>query len=273
MPEGNAMGKSAKRFSTLGMLVVGAVALALPGTAAAASPDPTLPGSCDATLGGTGRDLTLDAGAPVRLPGILTVGLGSDSAPTGAAQRNPLLSVPADEATTAIGVRRAPVVGDTAAAACDGTQALVNGTGDTTQVLLVGAVPASTGGTPRPAPPGQRHPGPKPAPAQPGSDVAQTGPAEAGGFVAVGSSALPASPSGSAPLLAAMIPPGPPLLAPSLGTPPDNRAPEVFAQNSGSAQPLPSANAPARLPLLLASLALALVVGALVRTWMRRKLT
>jgi hypothetical protein len=46
--------------------------------------------------------------------------------------------------------------------------------------------------------------------------------------------------------------------------------PTVDAQKSGTAEALPGVTPPAKLPMLLAVLALAIVAAALVRAWIRR---
>lgn len=62
------------------------------------------------------------------------------------------------------------------------------------------------------------------------------------------------------------IPPAAPGAAPPTGT-----QPTPLAQDSGTAQALPASSvAPAKLPLLLAAIALALAAAALAHTWLRR---
>jgi len=63
-----------------------------------------------------------------------------------------------------------------------------------------------------------------------------------------------------------IVPPGQAPIVGEAGAPP-----VVVADRSGTAEALPASNAPARLPLLLAVLALAIVAAALIRTWLRRK--
>jgi hypothetical protein len=52
---------------------------------------------------------------------------------------------------------------------------------------------------------------------------------------------------------------------------PGEQVPTVDEQKSGTAEALPGVTPPAKLPMLLAVLALAIVAAALVRAWIRRK--
>jgi hypothetical protein len=53
--------------------------------------------------------------------------------------------------------------------------------------------------------------------------------------------------------------------------PPTGTRPSPLAQDSGSAQALPASSVtPAKLPLLLAAIALALAAAGLAHTWLRR---
>ena len=52
---------------------------------------------------------------------------------------------------------------------------------------------------------------------------------------------------------------------------PGQQIPTVDEQKSGTAEALPGVTPPAKLPMLLAVLALAIVAAALVRAWIRRK--
>jgi hypothetical protein len=276
------MGKSVFRLGVLGVTAV-CTALTLPGTASAGPADPTLTGSCDGTLkGNSGQALTLDAGAPLNQPGKLTVGLGSNAAPAGPDSKAPLVPLPVGDAAKALGVGSAPVVGDLATgAACPAVQNTVNAVGAAPQALLSGGK-KNQPPPPAPEPPKNPPPAPKPpngpsnpVPPVPGSQdgpvLGSSGPQPVltafplvGSFSATSPLATPLLVPPIAP--GTMVPPGPPSLSS-----PESVPPKVAATNSGTAEALPTATPPARLPLLLAVLALAVVAAALVRTWMRRK--
>ncbi|MFE0019990.1 hypothetical protein [Amycolatopsis sp. NPDC059021] len=276
------MGKNARRITVLGFATAMAGALAFPGQASAADkPDPTLGGDCAATLqnGKQGSGLTLDAGAPLAAPGALTVGLDSTSKAKDG--KNPLLTLPVGDTVKALRVGEVPAVGDLAAkGVCPAGQGLVNTVGDTTQGLLRGVTQPPGPTPPGPQPPGPQPPSPKPpappvppGPGNPGSnpgnhlDPVVVGPGGAGGPGGIGDSiaglgaglVLPANFS-QAPVITQVVP----------GQVPDAHVPTVD-QKPGTAQALPTAMPPAKLPMLLAVLALAVVAAALVRAWIRRK--
>jgi hypothetical protein len=131
--------------SALGTLLraAGASGIALsallvsPAVATADEQDPVLPGSCQATVAGAdGAALALDAGAPLDLPGLLTLGLGADSATTG-----PLLTLPLRETVDGLGVSRLPIVPEVASGSCAVVQGFADGTGNAVQALLPGEGP------------------------------------------------------------------------------------------------------------------------------------
>ncbi|WP_158879573.1 hypothetical protein [Amycolatopsis anabasis] len=270
------MGKTARRVSTLGFAVAASAALVLPGTASAApGPDPLLHGDCHATLKDKdGRPVTVDVGALVDKPGLLDLGLGSES--TGAGKDGkPLLSLPVSDLVHGLGLSNVPVVNEAATVVCDTAKTAGNGVAGALESALPGddnepAPPDHKPGPGKPIPPTPGKPTP-PNPGKPGGD--QVSPVVSNPFnpdVFAPVSAFPrvgTAISATLPLTApGIIPPVAPGLSPE--TPPP---PNVVAQNSGTAEALPAANPPARLPLLLAVLALALVAAALVRSWMRRK--
>jgi hypothetical protein len=253
------MGKNVRRLCVLGFALAASAALAFPGSATA---DQTLSGDCATTLQGAGsQGLILDLGAPVNAPGKLIVGLDSQGAG--------LLSVPAGDTVRTLGVRDLPAVNSV----CTAVQGAVNTVGGTTQGLL-GGKPAT------PSPP--HEPGnPVPRPTDPEAPLApnpgnQTGPdgfvggvgllgGDAISGVLINAAFLPGSLG--APVIIPIVPPG---QAPSLGE--NSVPPLVIADRAGTTQALLASNAPpARLPLLLAVLALAVVAAALVRTWLHRK--
>lgn len=257
------MGKHARRICAIGFLLAASAALVIPANASA---DETLSGSCATTLqGARSEGLVLDLGAPLNLPGKLTVGLDSAS---GARQDKgaPALSLPVGDTVRALGLGGVPLVGG----ACDATQGLVNGVGDTTQKLLGGKdtpPPGSTPGKPTP-PPGSTPGGPTtPAPGQPTPGSSDGGVVDGSVLGQItGAAFIPTTLTTAGPLVVGLAAPGP-----TPGLVKVDPPPVVIANSSGNAQALPAGNAPERLPLILAVLMLAVVAAALIRTWVRRK--
>lgn len=262
------MGKNAQRICVMGFALAASATLAFPGSAFA---DDTLSGSCATTLeGARAQGLTLDLGAPLNIPGSLTVGL--DGRNSAARQEGaPLLSLPVGDVVRGLGVGKVPLVTE----ACTGAQGVVNTVGDTTSGLLGGNQPENPGQPPtEPGDPGTPPGGPGTPPSNPGGpgtpgneiDPVVTGPN--GDFDAISGVFISAAfvPGGlGAPVIIPIVPPGQAPIIGEAGAPP-----VVVADRSGTAQALPASNAPARLPLLLAVLALAVVAAALIRTWLRR---
>jgi hypothetical protein len=262
------MGKVASRITALGALVVSA-AFAVPMSASADQADPALAGSCAATLqDGSGPALTLDAGASVNAPGVVTVGTGSNSATTGPAQHKPVLALPLADAVKALDLGNLPVAGDTATTIiCPGAQNTVNAVSAATQSLLAGKQkePAPPAGTPGPKPPAPQPPAQSvPASVAPNSTASDGGTAAQFASYPLGS--ISPSPASD---LSALI--GSAAVAPAAQgvVPPTGSIP--VAQESGTAEAMPVASTtPAKLPLLLAAIALALVAAALAQIWLRR---
>lgn len=263
------MGKTAARITALGFTLAVSAALALP-PSAYADPSPTLGGDCGATLqNGVARSgsngLLLDAGAPLNAPNQLTVGLDSSSKNTNGSA--PLLTLPLGDVVKSLGVGEVPAVGDAATnVVCPAAQGTVNTLGNTTQNLVGGVVPP-----PPPENPGPGQPAPTPPPGTPPGTPPgnSTGPVTSG----PGSAGLPGDAIAGIFSNAALLP-GSLVQAPVIaqvipGT--GGGVPTVDEQKSGSAQALPAITPPAKLPMLLAVLALAVVAAALVRAWMRRK--
>ncbi|MFG1640508.1 hypothetical protein ACGFMK_09485 [Amycolatopsis sp. NPDC049252] len=264
------MGKHVARITALGFTLAASAAFAAPGVASADT-SPTLGGDCAATLqNGQARDaktgLLLDAGAPLNSPDRLTVGLDSSAKNTNGSA--PLLTLPVGDTVRALGIGDVPVVGDAAAkAVCPTAQGAVNAVGNTTQGLLQGVgaptlpVPPGTPPTPpqQPPPPGQTPPGQTP----PGDS---TGPVTGGS----GGAGLPGDAISGIFTNAALLP-GSLVQAPVIAQIiPGQQVPTVDEQKSGTAEALPGVTPPAKLPMLLAVLALAIVAAALVRAWIRR---
>ncbi|RJQ88834.1 hypothetical protein [Amycolatopsis panacis] len=265
------MGKHAGRATSLGIALavpVLSAVLAFPGTAQA-DPNATINGACDATLqnGKGGNGLSLDAGAPLNAPNRLTVGLDSNAKQ--ADGKRPLLTVPVGDLARGLGVGDVPVAGRLVTNACPAAQAAANGLGNTTQSLLGAAKRTPQGEQPQPRPqPDQPGPGTNPgqsdtaAPAPGGrlNPVPIGGPGDLASISGVftGAAMLPAN-LAQAPMVTRIVP----------GRFPSSSVPTVDEKKSGSAQALPTANLPERLPLLLAVLALAIVAAALVRAWLR----
>lgn len=286
-----------------GAVAVGVVAcaLALPATAhAAEGPDPIIAGSCAATFdddaASVASPLTVDAGAAAEAPGVLTVGLGTESEGTNG-HRDPLLAVPASDTLDALGVTSTPVVSDASTGACEAAKPAGNGAGATVQHLVpIDDVTAPGPGAPAGGqPPGDESPDnptgetpddETPSDGTPGDpdpggavDPIALGPGlsgfgEFGGFGASGGFGAVDVPSvlgGSLDALGTItLPPtvliDSPVRAPDLNSPaPEGGSPDDQAKASGSAQAIPSGTLD-RLPLLLAVVALALVEAALSKT-------
>lgn len=248
------MGKLGKSGAAVGFLFVTSAAL-LPAGVAAAAPDPALAGDCAKTLGADpGQALTLDAGAPLNRPALLTVGTGSPAA------GDPALTVDAASLTHGLHADRLPMV----TGVCDGVQRGVNDLSATTQTLLGGIVPAP------PARPAPQPPAPAPAPQPPasgGGAAALPGGAASGAFPLVPTS--PSAASEVAELLSPAL-----LVAPKAtgGLPPTGTSPGPDAQRSGTALALPLPDdRQAQLPLLLAAAALSVVGSLLAHTWLTRR--
>ncbi|MFF0144369.1 hypothetical protein ATK36_3455 [Amycolatopsis sulphurea] len=276
------MGKHAGRATSLGIALaipVLSAVLAFPGTAQA-GPSATLNGTCDATLqnGKGGNGLSLDAGAPLNAPNRLTVGL--DSKAKQADGKRPLLTVPVGDLARGLGVDDVPVADRLVANACPAAQAAANDLGNTTQSLLGAAKRTPPGGQPQPQP----QPRPQPDPPGPGTNPGQPGqPGQPGAAVPAPGGRLNPVPIGGPDDLASIsgVFTGAAMLPANLAQAPmvtrivpgqlpsGSVPPTVDEKKSGSAQALPAANLPERLPLLLAVLALAVVAAALVRAWLR----
>ncbi|WP_370945775.1 hypothetical protein AB5J62_42835 [Amycolatopsis sp. cg5] len=257
-----------RKVTTLGLVFT--ASLAFPLTAMA---DDTLSGSCATTLqGARANGLVLDAGAALNLPGKLTIALDSQSAAR--QDGKPLLSLPVGDAVRALGAGNSPQV----RGLCTSAQNAVNAVGDTTQSALGGKQqPKPDKPAPVPHEPGK--PDPKPSdPATgttttPATEINPVVPIDGGGPGAVAVPGfflnpypLPANFSAGAPVIAPSVPPG---KAPSLRV--DDDTPVVVADRAGTAQALVAPQAPARLPLLLAVLAVSVVAAGLLRAWMYRK--
>jgi hypothetical protein len=277
------MGKHVARITALGFTIAASAALAAPGLASAGT-SPTLGGSCQGTLQHSGSPgLLLDAGAPLNAPDQLTVGL--DSSSLNANGSAPLLTLPLGDTVKALGLGRVPLVGDVAAnGVCPVAQGTVNTLGALTQDLTAGLpalppipplpplpplppIPGPSPNPPQPAPPEPTPtpPSSSPSPAPPGSSISPV-------LTSPGNAGLPGDTISGIFTNAALLPGNlvqVPVIAqviPGQQVPP----PTVDAQKSGTAEALPGVTPPAKLPMLLAVLALAIVAAALVRAWIRR---
>jgi hypothetical protein len=266
------MGKTAGRITAWGFAISVSAGLVFPMSAIAAEPNPTLSGNCDATLqnGKSGNGLVLDAGAPLNSPEALTVGL--DSKAKTAEGRNPLVSLPVGDVVKGLGVGEAPVVGGLAAnTVCPAAQNVANTVGDTTQDVIKNP-PLVPGPIVPPIvqPPTPRPPDPQPEPPKPPVDPAPGNElpvvTDPGSSTGIGGDSIAGVISNAALL------PGNFVQAPVITEIiPGQVPPTVDEKDSGNAQAIPAPVTPARLPLLLAVLALAAVAAALVRAWLRRK--
>ncbi|UJW34135.1 hypothetical protein L3Q67_10435 [Saccharothrix sp. AJ9571] len=284
------MGKHANRIGTVGFMVAVSAAyasMALPGTAGAAEgADPVIVGKCAATLKGeNGKPLTVDLGALANAPGLLDLGLGS-KAPGGNGKPKPLLSLPVKEALDGLGISKTGLVVDSVGAICATVKTTINTVGATTQSLLgadetepddptpPGNPPGNPPGGEDPNPPGTTPPEDEAPPAEEGPIQTDPGGGDAIGGDAsseIDSSFLPLGQAliGPAAMIGPVIPPGvTPPAAPDLGAP---IPPQVLAENSGTAEALPGATPPQRVPLLIAVLSVVVVAALLARTWLRRR--
>ncbi|HET6289175.1 MAG TPA: hypothetical protein VFG15_20810 [Amycolatopsis sp.] len=281
------MGKTAGRITAWGFALSVTAGLAFPMTATAAEePHPTLSGECDATLqnGKSGNGLVLDAAAPLGSPEALTVGL--DSKAKTAEGRKPLLSLPVGDLVKATGLTD-NAVGDLAAqGVCQPAKGAVNAVGNLTQGVADELPLPEVPEPPRPEPPNPQPPNPNPEPPQPEPpkpEPPKPGPGQPGGPDRVlpvetgpGSSTGIGGDSIAGVISNAALLPGSFVQAPVItqivpGVPGEVPPPTVDEEDTGNAQAMPAPVAPARLPLLLAVLALAVVAAGLVRAWLRGK--
>ncbi|MFT7870303.1 hypothetical protein [Amycolatopsis sp. A24] len=268
------MGKHVARITAVGFTLAASAAFAAP---AVAETNPTLGGSCPATLQqGSSSGLTLDAGAPLNAPNQLTVGLDSSSLNTNGTA--PLLRLPLGDTVKALGIGKVPLIGDAAAkGVCPAAQATVNTVGGLTQGVADDLPPLPLPPTPGPKPPQPVPPAPPAPPAPPGPTPPNPGPNPPGSttgpiVTTSGNAGLPGDAISGIVTNSALLPgtlAQAPVIAqiiPGEQVPP----PTVDAQKSGTAEALPGVTPPAKLPMLLAVLALAVVAAALVRAWIRR---
>ncbi|MFD6069847.1 MULTISPECIES: hypothetical protein [Amycolatopsis] len=263
------MGKTAGRITAWGFALSVTAGLAFPMTATAAEePNPTLSGDCAATLqnGKSADGLVLDAGAPLNSPEALTVGLDSKAKTAGG--RKPLLSLPVGDLVKTTGLTD-NAVGDLAAqGVCKPAQGTVNALGNLTQGVADELPIPDPEPEPEPPNPEPKPPTPGPGPGQPGGPGSelpvQTGPGSATG---IGGDSIAGLISNAALL------PGSFVQAPVITEiiPGEVPPPTVDEKDAGHAQAIQAPVAPAKLPLLLAVLALAVVAAALVRAWLRGK--
>lgn len=258
--------------------------LALPATAfAAQGPDNVVANSCAATVEGQrGEPLTVDAGALLQEPGVVTVGLGTASDGTdGAAQ--PLATVPVSDTLNGLGVSRTPVLSDAAGSLCDGAKTTLNAVGDTVQTTLPGDDATETPS--EDAPPAEDTPPPD-SPNRPGQEPGtDSSPDSAVSPLVLDTADTQGTTSGGAVLthlldnsfdslraisLESMLTFGPPIQAPDVNAAIPGGNPVAHAAEPGDARAL-LAGEQERLPLLLAVIALALVATLLSRTLYRRK--
>ncbi|MER7858507.1 hypothetical protein ABTX61_05350 [Amycolatopsis japonica] len=265
------MGKTAGRITAWGFALSVTAGLAFPMTATAAEePSPTLSGDCGSTLqnGKSADGLVLDAGAPLGSSEALTVGL--DSKAKTAEGRKPLLSLPVGDLVKTTGLTDNAAGDLVAQGVCKPAQGAVNAVGNLTQGV-VEEIPGVPEIPPGPKPPNPEPPKPeppKPGPGQPGGPGSEL-PVETapGSSTGIGGDSIAGLISNAALL------PGSFVQAPVITEiiPGEVPPPTVDEKDAGNAQAVQAPVAPAKLPLLLAVLALAVVAAALVRAWLRGK--
>ncbi|EME56665.1 hypothetical protein [Amycolatopsis decaplanina] len=264
------MGKTAGRITAWGFALSVTAGLAFPMTATAAEePSPTLSGDCGSTLqnGKSSNGLVLDAAAPLGSPEVATIGL--DSKAKTAEGRKPLLSLPVGDLVKTTGLTDNAVGDLVAQGVCKPAQGVVNAVGDLPQRVIDPPQiidPPNPAPEPEPEPPNPQPEPPKPGqPGGPGSELpVETGP---GSSTGIGGDSIAGVISNAALL------PGNFVQAPVITEiiPGEVPPPTVDERDTGNAQAVQAPVAPAKLPLLLAVLALAVVAAALVRAWLRGK--
>ncbi|MFJ8910719.1 hypothetical protein [Amycolatopsis sp. NPDC102389] len=261
------MGKTAGRITAWGFALSVTAGLAFPMTATAAEePSPTLSGDCGSTLqnGKSADGLVLDAGAPLGSSETLTVGL--DSKAKTAEGRKPLLSLPVGDVVKATGLTDNQAGDLVAQGVCKPAQGAVNAVGNLTQGVAEELPLPEVPKPPKPEPPKPEPPKPGPGqPGGPGSELpVETAPGSSTGIGGdsiaglISNAALLPGNFVQAPVITEIIP----------GQVPP---PTVDEKDTGNAQAVQAPVTPAKLPLLLAVLALAVVAAALVRAWLRGK--
>ncbi|MFJ4102614.1 hypothetical protein [Amycolatopsis japonica] len=261
------MGKTAGRITAWGFALSVTAGLAFPMTATAAEePSPTLSGDCGSTLqnGKPADGLVLDAGAPLGSSEALTVGL--DSKAKTAEGRKPLLSLPVGDLVKTTGLTDNAAGDLVAQGVCTPAQGAVNAVGNLTQGVADELPLPEPQPEPQPPNPGPKPP--KPGPGQPGGPGSEL-PVE----TAPGSSTGIGGDSIAGVISNAALLPGSFVQAPVITeiVPGEVPPPTVDEKDTGNAQAVQAPVAPAKLPLLLAVLALAVVAAALVRAWLRGK--
>ncbi|MFI7122538.1 hypothetical protein [Amycolatopsis sp. NPDC049868] len=261
------MGKTAGRITAWGFALSVTAGLAFPMTATAAEePSPTLSGDCGSTLqnGKSGNGLTADVGAPLGSSETLTVGL--DSKAKTAEGRKPLLSLPVGDLVKTTGLTDNAAGDLVAQGVCEPAQGAVNAVGNLTQGVADELPLPEVPKPPKPEPPKPEPPKPGPGqPGGPGSELpVETAP---GSSTGIGGDSIAGLISNAALL------PGSFVQAPVITEiiPGEVPPPTVDEKDTGNAQAVQAPVAPAKLPLLLAVLALAVVAAALVRAWLRGK--
>ncbi|EMD21889.1 hypothetical protein [Amycolatopsis azurea] len=265
------MGKTAGRITALGFALSVSAGLAFPTFAMAAEePSPTLSGDCAATLqnGKTTSGLALDVAAPLGSPEVATVGL--DSKAKTAEGRKPLLSLPVGDVLQATRLTDNAAGDLVAQGVCKPVQGAVNTVGNLTQGIakqvpgLPEIPPTRPPEDPKPPQPQPPMPGPG-QPGGPGTELpVESGP---GSSTGIGGDSIAGVISNAALL------PGNFVQAPVITEiiPGEVPPPTVDEKDTGNAQAVQAPVTPAKLPLLLAVLALAVVAAALVRAWLRGK--
>lgn len=270
------VGRQVRRIAATGIAAT-VCALGLSGVASA---EPVIVGSCASTVKGEdGEPLTVDLLAAGNAPGVVGVGLGTES--------DAAIRLPVKEVVDTLGLSHADLVVNPLGQVCDVGQDTVNTLMAPVQEALPAPEQPGEPEAPSPEQPEPDDPGaapePAPVPDAPEPDVPEDGTdsepvhltAPDPQVTTPAGGTTPPDPVGATgavngPLAAGIqAPPAP--VGPGLGLPEGGDRPEEAARQSGTAQALPAAQPHDRVPLVLAVVTLLVVIAALSRAWLRRK--
>lgn len=290
---GSALKQHGKRVGATGVVLATTVAatFAFPSAAAGVEEVRLIKGECEHTLkDASGQPLTVNLGL---LGNISTGAVGSLLGGLGIDQDNVVVDSlgqicdtavqPVKSATNNVSTNVAGFVEDPVGSTAGAIEDPAGTVNDITDDVL----PGDSGGGPGDGDGSGEDPGGNTPPPGGGDGSGDAAPGAGSGddTIGGGGGALPPVQAGQpvsvaavAPLAPITVPPAAaipqvaPPQAPDLGQPqPDSGRAPVVTEESGRAQALPPAEAPNRLPMLLAVIALVLVIAGLARSWLRRK--